>query len=396
MASERIERLTVSEKTLGEDIAYIEAQSHGLQVQAANQKLLQNELQGLLETISISPSQLQVLREASLGTTEGLRSAEDSLRLLYKAMLRIDPNLRQGDTRPNTSENVNQDRRSVGGFVSSEIGNMRALQEKKAVYQKESALFLQRMRQYLKMIFAMGEQRTSDALDKERNNNAGTKIAKLDSRIHEPFRKDVWPYRQVVLFAREVNSFEWEELMRLYEKSVKRPYQQELRDNAMAWKRMARKPIGDEQDLLFTAQEKETDTLASTARKLTVKRAKTMRSIPGDANRISSGDKAKDGKMYAYEAFSGALDEMVPLVYTEQNFFVELFNASSLGNIDFLDAVTATSPEDRRHPDLSGKKMFDPDRNMARRVLQVMDEIFSPWPADLQSLVDWATKSDSL
>ena len=383
-------------QTLGEDIAYIEAQSQGLQVQAANQKLLQNELQGLLETISISPSQLHVLREAALGTPDGLRSAEESLRLLYKAMLRIDPKLREGVTRPNTSEKVSSDRSSMGGIVSSEIGNMRALQDKKAVYQNESVLFLQRLKQYMKMIFAMGEQRTSDALETERNVNSATKIAKLDSRIHDPFRKDVWPYRQLLLFSREVNLFEWEEMMRLYEQSVKRPYQEELRDTATAWKKVARKPIGEEQELVFTAQEKETDSLASTARKLTVKRAKTLRSIPGENNRTSSGDKAKDGKMYAYEAFSGALDEMVPLVFTEQNFFVEFFHASSLGNADFLDAVSAEPPADRKGPDLSSKKLFDPDRIMARRVLQVMDEIFSGWPADLQSLVDWATKSDPL
>jgi hypothetical protein len=35
-------------QTSNEDIAYIEQQSHGLQVQAANQKLLQTELQSLL------------------------------------------------------------------------------------------------------------------------------------------------------------------------------------------------------------------------------------------------------------------------------------------------------------------------------------------------------------
>lgn len=349
----------------------------------------------MLETISISPSQLQVLREASLGTPEGLRSAEESLRLLYKAMLRIDPKLRQGDTRPNTSEIINQDRNSVGGFVSGEIGNMRALQEKKAVYQKESVLFLQRLKQYMKMIFAMGEQRTSDALEKERNINSTAKITKLDSRIHEPFRQEIWPYRQLLLFSRETNSSEWEEMMRLYEQSVKRPYQDELRDNAMAWKRVARKPIGDEQDLLFTTQEKEAESLASTARKLTVKRAKTMRSLPGEANRNSAGEKSKDGKVYAYEAFSGALDETVPLIFTEQNFFVEFFHASSLGTVDFLDAASAM-PEDRKGPNLSDKKLFDPDRNMARRVLQVMDETFSNWPTDLQSLADWATKSDPL
>lgn len=367
-----------------------------MQVQAANQKLLQNELQSLLETISISTSQLQALREASLGTPEGLRSAEESLRLLYKAMLKIDPKLRQGNTRPSTSEDVNADRGSIGGSVISGIGNMRALQEKKTVYQNESILFLQRLKQYMKMIFALGEQKTSDALEQERNTGLRKTSTKLDPRIHEQFRNDVWRYSQLMLFSREIDSFEWEEMMRLYEQSVKKPYQEEFRDNVFAWKRVTRKTIGDEQDILFTVQEKETESLTSTARKLTVKRGKTVRSIPGDANRNSSGEKHKDGKLYAYEAFSGALEEMTPVVFMEQNFIVDFFHASSLENTDFSDAVTAAPPESRKGPNLTSKKLFDPDRNLAKRVVQMMDEIYSTWPADLQSLVDWAIKTDPL
>ncbi|KAI9675506.1 MAG: hypothetical protein M1829_003310 [Trizodia sp. TS-e1964] len=43
--------------TLNEDIAYIEAQANGLQIQAANQKLLQTELQSMLINNSSSPPQ---------------------------------------------------------------------------------------------------------------------------------------------------------------------------------------------------------------------------------------------------------------------------------------------------------------------------------------------------
>jgi hypothetical protein len=50
--------------TLRDDVEYIEAQSQGLQVQTANQKLLQVELQGLLSTLTISPSSLRPLYEA--------------------------------------------------------------------------------------------------------------------------------------------------------------------------------------------------------------------------------------------------------------------------------------------------------------------------------------------
>ena len=56
--------------TLNEDIAFIEAQSQGLQVQTANQKLLQTELQSLIETVDIAPQQLTALRDGQIGSKE--------------------------------------------------------------------------------------------------------------------------------------------------------------------------------------------------------------------------------------------------------------------------------------------------------------------------------------
>jgi hypothetical protein len=33
---------------------------------------------------------------------------------------------------------------------------------------------------------------------------------------------------------------------------------------------------------------------------------------------------------------------------------------------------------------------------MAKRVEQIMDEIYSFWPNDLQSMVDWAVQADPI
>ena len=81
-------------QSLNDDIAYIEAQSQGLQVQTANQKLLQSELQQLVKTIAITPRQLEPLRRSSPGSTDGLYAIEGSLVVLYKAMVTIDPGIR--------------------------------------------------------------------------------------------------------------------------------------------------------------------------------------------------------------------------------------------------------------------------------------------------------------
>ena len=85
--------ITNTKQTLNDDVAYIEAQSQGLQVQTANQKLLYTELQNLIATISLDASQLEPLRRAPLGDPQGLEAIEGALLLLYRALQTIDPAL---------------------------------------------------------------------------------------------------------------------------------------------------------------------------------------------------------------------------------------------------------------------------------------------------------------
>jgi len=84
------------------------------------------------------------------------------------------------------------------------------------------------------------------------------------------------------------------------------------------------------------------------------------------------------------------LEEQIPLLGMEQNFIVGLFHATSLENIDFADAVMASSPAARTGPDLGMRRLMEPDRNMARRVTDTMEELFGFWPAEIKSLMEWA------
>ena len=266
---------------------------------------------------------------------------------------------------------------------------MHAVREKKETFRRESLDFIQRLKRHMSKMFQDVEQQTKDALESSRNNKASANSTKLDHHLRDSPKKDLWLYSPLILFAREMELSEWEDLLRMYESRIKTQYQEEFRDNFSAWKRATRKALGDEQDVLFTTQEKENESLVG--RKLTVKRSKTVRA--GD--RISSGDKPRDGKVTAYEAFAGALTEMARVIFVEQNFVVDLFHASSLDTQDFIDAH-AIEPIQRGAGDLMVKKPFDPDRNVAKTVLGVMEEIYSFWPTDLQGLADWTIKQDAM
>ncbi|KAF7619127.1 exocyst complex component Sec3 [Aspergillus flavus] len=373
--------------TLHDDVSYIETQSQGLQVQTANQKLLHNELQNLLKTLSISSVELRSLKEASLSNPDGLRDTETALSTLYKAMLMIDSDILQNKRR---LADAAGDHGSVGVYADTEIGQMRAIKEKKEEYRSQSRLFLQRLKQFMAIAYKVAEQKRVDTAT-----NSSKDPMKLDSRAREYFRRELWMYNALMLFAKEVSGAEWHGLINLYEQQAKQPYQNEFRDNSLAWKKASRKPSGEEHELLFTHQEKEKENegITMAARKLTVKRGKTMRAAAG--LRLPSGDK-QHGHLEPYESFAGALHETLSMISEEQNFLVQFFHLSSLSHVDFPDLVASVHPEERRLPDFGVKQLHDTDRGMARKVEQIMDELFSFWPNDMQSLVDSSIQADPL
>ena len=209
-------------------MAYIEAQSQGLQVQTANQRLLHSELQNLLNTISISTSQLQILKEASLTKPQGVQAVETSLTQLYKAMLTIDPKIRQTGGRQSVSDDtLKVDGTSAVDKVSHEVSSMRAVQDKKNGYRRESLDFVQRFKQYMSVRFREAERTTLDTIERSRSNSLPMADSKIDTSRRDRPRADLCIYSPLMLFARDIDSIEWEDLLHMYEGSMKRPYQEE-------------------------------------------------------------------------------------------------------------------------------------------------------------------------
>ena len=343
-----------------------------------------------METITISSSQLQALRDASLTEPKGVQDVETALVSLYKAMVTIDPSIRRHGARPSTADGrASIDPGTGADMIGTEVSTMRAVQDKKARYRDESASFIRRFKQHMSVKFQEVEAQTTSSIENSGHGGLPNSASKLDLRRRDKIRLSLWIYSPLMLFVRGIDSYEWEELLRMYESATKKPYQEEFKDNIAAWKRMVRKPMED-QDGLFTSQEKESDNIV--ARKLTVKRTKTLR----EGSRNSSGDKPQDGKLNGFEAFAGALFDMSQAIFIEQNFVVDFFHASSLNPTEFPDVIAAMPPEGRTGSTLGGRILPDPDRNLAKRVQNVMDDMYSSWPSEMQNLVDWVVKQDTL
>lgn len=369
--------------TLNSDVAYIEAQSHGLQVQTANQKALHTKLHDLVDTVSINTSQLEPLRRASISDPTGLESVEICLVQLYEAMATIDPGMFKA--------------KASSARENDSLNTMRSLQERKDVYLTEVYAFLDRLRQYMDPTFATALMKTTDMIN--RNSSVAKGSTNLDVASHDLARASLWQYSPIMLFVKEIEISAWDAIMQIYNGRSGAVYRAEFRDNVSAWKRTARKPSGAEQQALFTAQEMEkSDGMIKSAQKLTVKRSQMLaRGLrTGTFEKKTKLDKDPNAKFDPFETLAGALDEMLPLMTCEQNFVVDFFHANSSDTMDFPETVAASPIGDRRGTNLFARKPMEPNRDLANRVLHSMEQIYGFWPAEMQSFIDWATSGNEL
>ncbi|OTA59688.1 hypothetical protein K449DRAFT_397307 [Hypoxylon sp. EC38] len=380
---------SVELSTLSDDIAYIEAQGQGLQVQAANQKLLRKELESLLDTCAITSDDLRALTVAPLETSSGLEEVESALVTLYKAMMKIDSSAAGSELRK--SEDAGSG--SQPSSLNTDYGKMRIVQEKREMYRSESEAFLQRFSAFISRQFDKAAQEIKAVAE-------GALSKKVDPAHHDVGREHLWRYSPLVLYAREVDLEGWNRCLQMYQEKNLPLYRHRFKDIIDSWKRNARKPTGDEGELLFTTElERQQEGTLATARKITVKRSQTLarglRGPLGEGSKINL-DKISDGRNLPYEVFAGMMDDLIPLVEIEQNFIVDFFHATTLETADFPDLVAATKPRDRRGGDLKRHRLMEPDRELARRVTRAMESIFSFLEQDLQNTIDWVLSQDPL
>lgn len=359
-------------------------------MQTANQRTLQKELQSLLETISISPSKLDILKTGSLETHASLERIEGALVSLYKAMATIDPTI-------GISSGENPDRSEI--MADETLGSMRALQDKKDGYRLDSREFLNRMHQFLDIKFK------SEMIDLQKSNDKV--IIDLKGRPRLPGHDNAYyrlhKFSGFILFARDIDRAEYLEIQKLYQRPVQQLYQEQFRDNIFAWKRLARRPIQDDVELIFTYNEKDNDdgkgvsgVASSAVRTLTVKRSQTLAKIRSSGDGPDKKDRSQEGKIYWHEAFQGALTETFTVIFREQNFVAEYFHLNPNAASDFTEFVNASRPDERKLGDMGAKWPFDTDKRRANELVDFMMNLFGFWINDIQGMVDWAIKQEPL
>ncbi|KKA29267.1 hypothetical protein TD95_004296 [Thielaviopsis punctulata] len=382
--------------TIADDIAYIENQSQGLQVQAANQKALKKELELILDTCSISSRHLDALK-AETFDSRGIKSIEEALIILYKAMVRIDPNICKYDTSKSkefSSGNANTMLDPTqGSTLNSNYSQMRIVQEKKEYYMQESAAVMQRYVGWMVTEFEMAFRETHKALDK-------ALARKTDRELYQTHRNYLWSYCALNLYARDLHMQHWEKLIDSYQAKSHELFRAEFTNVIDSHKANARKALINEDEILFTSQpEKHHDGIATTARKLTVKRSQTLaRSFRSDAGKPPPIPKPNgETRDLPFEVFRTVLYDFVPLIEMEQNFFIDFFHATIMESADFSEFI-ANRPSNNVVPEnkWTGSRRMEPDRDLARKVTKSMEAIFSFLEKDLQRMIEWVLSTNPL
>ncbi|KAK6505327.1 hypothetical protein TWF481_007233 [Arthrobotrys musiformis] len=382
--------------SLQDDIAYIENQSQGLQVQTANQKTLQKELELLLQTVSISPEEIETLQNSRV-QVDNLPDIESSLCVLYKAIVTIDPTVGTAAGAKPTQAESDLDDITLG---EAGMGKMMALKDKKDKYVDDSRMFARRLIEYMKIKYRQDLMTLVKPLDGSApvGRGGGRSAGRPKALTHNEVYHSLYKFAGLILFTRDIDRSSYLTLVREYAVAVKDQFTEEIGNNIWGWKGIMRKPTAEDQEILFTHAEKESE--GSSVRGLGVMRsatrAKPFRSQSNDTSARATAERAQDGKLLGSECFAGFLDDIIPLVAAEQNFLSEFFHMASNSASNYLEFVQSGHPDDRRPSDFNRRRVPEQDKQVAKKLYETMTDVFGFLATEMQSFVAVITSNDPL
>ncbi|KDE03286.1 hypothetical protein MVLG_06216 [Microbotryum lychnidis-dioicae p1A1 Lamole] len=283
-----------------DDIAHIESQNRGLQVQTSNQRQLLFEIDKLMSTIHISEEDLAALAQESLESTSGIERLERAAVSLYKALL------------------------------STRDTEMLVASERVAEYRATATRFSKRVLDFLTIMFKFQVDGVLHPKDPK---------VKKEGRLpgHEQLEEFLGRYCGIMLFVKEIEFERYEEICSTYHSVMSDLYRSEIQELLASFKAQIRKTPEDELEAMHFAG-KESPTL----RQHSIRRPGTLvNRNPADGGRKREREDSagsKEAKMSASEAFGRALEQIVPHVQREQGFLADFLHVNSLdASITFAD-----------------------------------------------------------
>ncbi|KAJ2815863.1 hypothetical protein IWW50_006688, partial [Coemansia erecta] len=298
-------------ESMDDDVRKIQTENESLKTEEANQQRLLGELDTILKTITLSEKELQVLRNESLETTEGIERVERVAASL-KRML---------------------------GAPAGGGGELEARSEKLKKYEFYSANFSTRVYDYLKVMFQFKIDGTGG--DKARVVRRGIRMINGPEQVHKMMIK----YAGLTLWLKEAKPSADKELQALYIQCMNQLYTNQARDLVDSCRPVfsryrhdansgAPNPVAEFAFAATPALQASGPTGAA-ARRLSLDGlsgaahqalASSKKGDTGSVGSPGSGGPPPATDMQPTEAFSIALGNLVGHVVSEQNFISDLFH----------------------------------------------------------------------
>ncbi|KAG5362911.1 Exocyst complex component SEC3 [Yarrowia sp. B02] len=338
---------------LGSDIDYIESQGHGLQVQTTNQKILWEELNSILDTMSVPQREMEIIRRVRLDSAQDVAYAEAALVDLFAALASV---------------------RKMGSNSRDEevfIGGMRALQERRSLYEQAAVDFIARAQNSLQEKVRDAVVNSSTQLSAA---SASPTIPGLISTVN-----GLYKYAGIVLFIRDVDPAAYSAILKQYERSARDYYEAASTAFFAKWKQQFKASDKTDQQSMFSpGREHETgEHKVSAVRQLTMKRSHSHQNV-GQRKRDVSLSLSKNDKLQT--SFSGIVEALQTALNSEQEVLIQLFHMTSFGASNYTSYIKQYPAGQRLAFARQVKKRgVDPDRAQTRAFATVLSGIFAPF-----------------
>ncbi|KAI1789802.1 exocyst complex component Sec3-domain-containing protein [Ganoderma leucocontextum] len=335
---------------VSDDIAYIQGQGRGLQVQTQNQRALLDELEELLQTVQVDSDSLLALTQESLEQTWSIKNLETSVTVLYKALL------------------AGRDR------------DMAATMERLDEYKKYNAQFCKRVLDYLSIVFAaQGKMLLGD--DNGVSRSVRGRVAIKDHRNFETYLER---YHGLLLYLKEMDENAYAKICAAYFTAASELHAIQIRALLSTYSGMVKKAPTEEEVEGFSGV---TPTSNAVKAAQGMRRAGTIVRSPLERRERKE---ASDGEIRAAEALSMVLDQLARTIYAEEGWiarFLQLDDAAQTF-ADYMGVENYFRRQAARWAGLS--------QATTKLVRGAMDLIFGFLPMELKAWLDTAIARDSL
>ncbi|KAJ3047464.1 hypothetical protein HK097_011510, partial [Rhizophlyctis rosea] len=226
--------------SMGQDVHQIEVRNKGMQIASANQKLLLEEVDKLLNSLRLPGFIVEILRNEPLEDLDGVSQCEEATDRLSDIISVI-----------------------LTAWARKGVGNMQAVKERIALYNGYGNQFAIRLHDYLLGFFHA--QAELYLQDKSRTSKKGS----LKLYGHETIEENCYRFRKLLRWLKDMDTRKHYDLQMIYVQEMNRVYKREIREfvEQLRMHHVQKKVVTDDQDYLFTQQPVSAASAASNALK---------------------------------------------------------------------------------------------------------------------------------